>query len=141
MPTVTIDTPALPSARRRDVAVRLTRWQSDRGVPPAHTIVRFTETQAGTVFSGGMPIDALPAGGSALRHASVTACIGPDRDDAFRAALAAEITDALGATDETPFLTVEFRPTRPSDVYAIRRGTPMPVQAPDPADTRGATSA
>jgi len=122
MPTITIDTPALRPAERRAVAVRLTRWLVRRGVQAAHVVVRFVDTPEGSVFSGGMPLEALPAGTSPIRHASVICCVGPDRDEEFQAALAAEIGEALGANEDTPFLYVEFRPTRPSHVYLLRQG-------------------
>jgi phenylpyruvate tautomerase PptA (4-oxalocrotonate tautomerase family) len=117
MPTIVIDTPATNAAARRSVAVRLTRWFARRDVTPAHVVVRFTEVAPGTVFSGGFPLNALPAVDGPFRHATVTCCIGPDRDDDFRADLAAEIAAALGPVS---FLYIEFRPTQPSHVYVKR---------------------
>ncbi|WDV50130.1 hypothetical protein PV963_06995 [Streptomyces coeruleorubidus] len=119
MPTITIRTPELPVPRRRAVALRLTRWLTAQGVQAGHVVVRFEPTEDGTVFSGGMPVEALPyeTDGSGLRHASVTVCVGPDRDDTFRDGLARCITEALGADARTPFCYLEFRPTSPSDVY------------------------
>jgi hypothetical protein len=101
------------------VALRLTRWLTAQGVQAGHVVVRFEPTEDGTVFSGGMPVEALPyeTDGSGLRHASVTVCVGPDRDDVFRDGLARCITEALGADARTPFCYLEFRPTSPSDVY------------------------
>ncbi|MEU0190713.1 hypothetical protein ABZ250_12735 [Streptomyces afghaniensis] len=119
MPTITIRTPELPVPRRRAVALRLTRWLTAQGVQAGHVVVRFEPTEDGTVFSGGMPVEALPheTDGTGPRHASVTVCVGPDRDDAFRDGLARCITEALGADARTPFCYLEFRPTSPSDVY------------------------
>jgi phenylpyruvate tautomerase PptA (4-oxalocrotonate tautomerase family) len=113
VPTIVIDTPAATGAARRSVAVRLTRWFARHGVTPAHVVVRFTETAPGTVFSGGFPVDALPAADGPFRHAAVTCCLGPDRDDEFRSELATEIAAALGPVS---FLYIEFRPTPPSQV-------------------------
>ncbi|MDS1271520.1 hypothetical protein RIF23_14570 [Lipingzhangella sp. LS1_29] len=123
MPTITIATPARTPSHRRAVALRLTRWLADHeGIDPAHVIVRFPPTPEQTVFSGGMPMDTLPAGNGSLQHASVTCCVGPERDEGFRSGLAAEIADALGATKDTPFLYIEFRPTPRDHVYLWRRG-------------------
>ncbi|MBR8640370.1 hypothetical protein KEF29_16430 [Streptomyces tuirus] len=119
MPTITIRTPELPVPRRRAVALRVTRWLTAQGVQAGHVVVRFEPTEDGTVFSGGMPVEALPdeTDGTGPRHASVTCCVGPDRDDLFRDGLARCITEALGADARTPFCYLEFRPTSPSDVY------------------------
>jgi hypothetical protein len=137
MPTIEISSPALPVPARRAVALRITRWLADRGIPPAHVVVRFTDLAANTLFSGGLPVDVLagrsPAAGSAdspraaagpktVRHASVTCCIGPDRDEAFRADLATEIAGALGLSERTAFLYIEFRPTSPAQVFLADRG-------------------
>jgi hypothetical protein len=70
------------------------------------------------VFSGGLPVEAL---GGSLR-ATVTCCVGPDRDEAFRSDLAGEIAAALGMTRDTAFLHIEFRPTPPGNVYVARNG-------------------
>lgn len=117
MPTIVIDTPAVNTAARRSVAIRLTRWFARRDVAPSHVVVRFTEVAPDTVFSGGFPVDALPATDGPFRHAAVTCCLGPDRDDDFRADLAAEIAAALGPVS---FLYIEFQPTSPSHVYVQR---------------------
>jgi hypothetical protein len=121
------------------VALRLTRWLTAQGVQAGHVVVRFEPTEDGTVFSGGVPVEALPyeTDGSGLRHASVTVCVGPDRDDVFRDGLARCITEALGADARTPFCYLEFRPTSPSDVYLgaggrLRRADGTAVQ-PAPA--------
>ncbi|MFD4401541.1 hypothetical protein ACFWPH_02130 [Nocardia sp. NPDC058499] len=74
-------------------------------------VVRFEPATKGTVFVGGLPIEALPNNEAGLQHASVTCCIAPDRDDEYRAELAAEISDALGTSDSSAFLYIEFRPT------------------------------
>ncbi|MEJ7705050.1 MAG: hypothetical protein WKF47_15985 [Geodermatophilaceae bacterium] len=101
--------------------MRLTRWLVARGVRAAHVIVRFTEDPPNTVFSGAMPVEALP-GETGLHHASVTCCVGPDRGEEFHAALGEEIALALGMTEQTPFLYIEFRPVLPSDVYLAATG-------------------
>jgi len=112
MPTIIIDTPGLRSAGRRAVAVRLTRWLTGQGVEPAHVVVRFTDTPDGSVFTGGMPVEALPAGAGPVRHASVTCCVGPDRDEQFQAGLATTIAAALGATGDTRCSTSSSAPHR-----------------------------
>ncbi|MEU6020291.1 hypothetical protein [Micromonospora sp. NPDC047134] len=119
MPTIIIDTPATEVAARRSVAIRLTRWFAQRGVTPAHVVLRFTQTPPGTVFSGGLPVEALPAEEGPFRHAAVTCCLGPERDDDFRTDLATEIAAALGPVS---FLYIEFRPTSPSHVFVQRAG-------------------
>lgn len=92
------------------MALRLTRWLTARGVQAGHVVVCFEPTEDGTVFSVGMPVEALPyEAGSGLRHASVTVCVGADRDDVFRDGLARCITEALGAErDEDPRAYREF---------------------------------
>ncbi|MFF7768328.1 hypothetical protein ACFZC7_17695 [Streptomyces massasporeus] len=120
MPTITIRTPELPVPRRRAVALRVTRWLTAQGVQAGHVVVRFEPTEESTVFSGGMPVEALPhqtPDATGVHHASVTCCVGPDRDEAFRDGLARCVTEALGADATTPFCYLEFRPTSPSDVY------------------------
>jgi hypothetical protein len=122
MPTIEIDSPELPVATRRAVSVRLTRWLSDRDVRRSNVVVRFRTEAENSAYSGGMPLDALPGTDAVPHHASVTCCVSPDRDEPFRRELAAEIADALGMHDRTPFLYVEFRPTPPSQVYVAERG-------------------
>jgi hypothetical protein len=124
MPTFDIDTPALPASKRRAVAVRLTRWLRDRGVDPAHVVVRFSDAGRNATFSGGMPLEALPAG-DGLAHASVVCRLSPDRDELFREQLAAEVADALGADHRTPFFYLEIRPTSQSQVYLWHGGKPV----------------
>lgn len=123
MPTIEISGPDLGVPGRRRVAVRLTRWLTGKGVPSAHVVVRFSVTPPSTVFSGGMPVDALPHGDQGLHHASVTVCVGPDRDEDFRTAFAAEIASALEMTERTPFLYIEFRETDPGHVHLAHQGT------------------
>jgi hypothetical protein len=122
MPTIEIDSPELPVATRRAVAVRLTRWLSDRDVRRSNVVVRFRTESGNSAYSGGMPLDALPGSDATPHHASVTCCVSPERDEPFRRGLAAEIADALGMNDRTPFLYIEFRPTPPSQVYVAERG-------------------
>jgi hypothetical protein len=122
MPTIDILAPGLPVPARRAVAVRLTRHLTARQVPAGHVVVHFTAAEPNTLFSGGMPVEALPAAGEGLHHARVTVCVGPDRDEAFRAELAEEIAAALGMTEHTPFLHIEFRPTDPALVHLADQG-------------------
>lgn len=117
MPTIDIETaPELSGRARRSVAVRLTRWLADRGVIPAHVVVRFATAEPSTVYSGGLPIEALN-GGDGLQHATVVCRIAPDRDVEFRDGLAHTVADTLGMNDTTAMFTVEFRATDPADVY------------------------
>jgi hypothetical protein len=102
------------------VAIRLTRWLRERGVPPAHVTVHFEEQPPNSVFSGGLPVEALGGSGSDLPYASVVCRISPDRPETFRRELAAELADALGAGPGTGYLSIEFRPTRPDHVYVWR---------------------
>jgi hypothetical protein len=117
MPTIDIRTGALSVPTRRAIAIRLTRWLATRGVSPPHVVVRFTESMANSVFTGGMPVDALGAGSRGLTHATVICGIAPDRDDEFRQELSNEVAAALGFDVNTSFLYVEFRATRPDHVY------------------------
>lgn len=119
MPTLIIDAPTVTPGTRRAIATRITRWFVDRGTDAAHVVVRFTEPAPATVFSGGFPVDALPAVGGVVHHASVACALSPTRDDAFRAELAEAIADALGPA---AFLVIEFRPTPPSQVHILRDG-------------------
>jgi phenylpyruvate tautomerase PptA (4-oxalocrotonate tautomerase family) len=117
MPTIDIQTPPLTVPARRAVAVRLTRWLKGRGIEARRVVVRFSDSEPGRLFSGGLPVEALPHDGAGPQHASVTVCVGPTRDEEFRAALAEEIAAALGTTGTTPFLYIEFRPTDPALVH------------------------
>lgn len=149
MPTITIRTPELPVPRRRAVALRLTRWLTAQGVQAGHVVVRFEPTEESTVFSGGMPVEALPhegdAAGPGPRHASVTCCVGPDRDDAFRDGLARCVTEALGADARTPSATWSSgRPRPPTSISAPAKGSAGPTAPtwvplrPPPSDRTGA---
>jgi|GEM_PF-2267876 phenylpyruvate tautomerase PptA (4-oxalocrotonate tautomerase family) len=117
MPSIQISTVPLKTARRRAIAIQLTRWLSAHGVPPAHVIVQFTEIAPGTVFSGGLPLDALPGWRDGRCHAVVTCSIDPGRDQEFRTGLAAELARVLGPAQESVFLYIEFRLTPPGQVY------------------------
>ncbi|MBK0870246.1 hypothetical protein INP57_25885 [Saccharopolyspora sp. HNM0986] len=116
MPTIVINTPAMSAPRRREVSVRLTRWLYRRGSDRRHVVVRFEETDEGSVFVGGMPVEALPDSGEALHYASVLCCIAEGWDEQFRDELAREIAQALGMTESTALLYIEFRPTSRGDV-------------------------
>ncbi|MEU1037953.1 hypothetical protein ACFYP4_11115 [Streptomyces sp. NPDC005551] len=122
MPTIDILAPELTVPARRAVAIRLTRHLTARGVPAGHVVVHFTTAEPHSLFSGGMSADALPAVEDGLHHARVTVCVGPDRDATFRSDLAEEIAAALGMTERTPFLYIEFRPTDPSLVHLADGG-------------------
>jgi hypothetical protein len=137
MPTITISTPALRPARRRAIALRLTRWLSNSGTDPAHAIVRFVDTPGDTIFSGAMPLDAMSRGEGPVHFASVLCSVGPDRDEHFRAGLAAEIAAALEATEDTPFLYIEFRPTHPSLAYFARGGRLVRADTSTPSPEQG----
>jgi hypothetical protein len=132
--------------RRRAVAVRLTRWLRARGVPAGNVVVHFADHVPSTVFSGAMPIEALGTDTADLRHASVVCQVGPDRDEDFRAELADELAEALGAGEGTGFLYVEFRPTAPDHVHVWRgnglRRADLPPEptTPDLDQTRRTTS-
>lgn len=119
MPTISIETRELRPTVRMAISVRLTRWLADRNVDPAHVVVRFATTADRTVFSGGVPVEAL---GHGSRTATAICCVAPDRDDAFRGALAEEIAAALGMSEDASFLYVEFRPTPPGNVYVAHDG-------------------
>lgn len=124
MPTITIRTHGLSQPQRRAVAVRLTRWLSDQGVPGhQHVVVRFEPTEPGSVFVGGMPAEALDRSVAGAAHASVTCQISGQRGEEFQARLAAEIAAALPGAGQMPFLYLEFRPTGPADVWVGQHGT------------------
>lgn len=122
MPTIHISSDPLPVPRRRAVAVRLTRWLRTRGVAPAHVVVHFDDHRPNTVFSGGMPVEAIGGDVPGPTYASVVCQLGPDRDAAFRAEFAAELSAALGADAGSGFLYLEFRPTRADHVHVQRDG-------------------
>ncbi|HVK24952.1 MAG TPA: hypothetical protein VM677_26635 [Actinokineospora sp.] len=122
MPTITIATAPLTGSRRRAIALRITRWLTERDIAAGHVVVRFEVADDSLVFTGGWPVDALPATAGELHHASVTVCVGPQRDEAFRAELAAHIAATLGLTERTAFFYLEFRTTPPSEVYVAAAG-------------------
>lgn len=122
MPTLTFTTSPLSASARRRIAMRLTRWFERAGAEPAHVVIRFIDAPAGTLFSGGIPLELLPRGESELHHAAVVVQLGPHRDESFRQELAGEIAAALGLHPDTPFLYIEFRVTSPGDVLLARRG-------------------
>ncbi len=134
MPTFHITAASLPVSRRRAIAIRLTRWLRGRGVPPGNVVVHFAEHVPNTVFSGAMPVEALGAGDTGLRHASVVCQLGPDRDATFRTDLAEEVAAALDADEGTGFLYLEFRPTRPDHVHVWRGGALDRADASSDAD-------
>ncbi|MFC9222460.1 hypothetical protein ACFT8W_17235 [Streptomyces hygroscopicus] len=131
MPTITINSPALPVPRRRAVALCVTRWLTQHGIEAGRVVVRFETTEDGSVFSGGLPVEALSYEGDGIRHASVTCCVGPDRDEEFREGLTECIAVALGVGPGTPFFYLEFRPTRPSYVYFGGAGALRRADDPD----------
>jgi hypothetical protein len=122
MPTITIQTAPLPARSRRLVALRLTRWLAAEGIAADHCVIRFDELREHTVFVGGLPVEALDRDSAHPAHAAVTCRISPERDGAFRARLATEITEALPSGRELPFLYLEFRPTTAADVWISRHG-------------------
>ncbi|QUQ68838.1 hypothetical protein [Kutzneria sp. CA-103260] len=122
MPTVEIVTAALPANRKRAIAVRLTRWLVNRGVTASHVVVSFTDESRNSLFSGGMPIDAITPRPPAPAHARVVCCIGANRDDRFRDELADELVAALATADRDGFVYVEFRPIESPLVYLAHGG-------------------
>ncbi|GAB3227413.1 hypothetical protein GCM10027447_18500 [Glycomyces halotolerans] len=137
MPTITIETGPLKAARRRAIAVRLTRWLAENGVAPERAIVRFAEADPALIHSGAMPLDALADAAAERPFAWVTCCIAPDRDEAFRAALAEQITAALGVSERTTLCYIEFRPTPPSLVHLVSGGTTTRADRPRAASSEG----
>lgn len=124
MPTITIASAEMSASRQRAVALTITRWLADHDVQARHVVVRFETADEQRVLAGGWPVASLPprpAEGD-LRHASVVCCISPERDEEFRAALAARIAHALGVTERTAFFYLEFRTASPSDVYIAAAG-------------------
>lgn len=122
MPTICIATSALSPARRRVIALRITRWLTERAVAAHHVVVRFEVADDSLVLTGGWPVNTLPTTPGELHHASVTVCIGPQRDEVFRADLAAHIAATLGLTERTAFFYLEFRTTPLSEVYVAAAG-------------------
>lgn len=122
MPTLNITSPALPARERRAIAIRFARWFADRGVSPSHVVVTFTEQAPASTFAGGFPAEGMAGRDAGLSHAGVVCCLGPDRDDAFRAELAHEMCQALGADDGTGLVHIEFRTTDPGSVHLWRTG-------------------
>ncbi|HYN94074.1 MAG TPA: hypothetical protein VES42_09535 [Pilimelia sp.] len=119
MPTIAIATAPLAPARRRAIALRLTRWLVDRGVRADRVVVRFEPPAE--VYAGGWPV---------AEHTTVTCCVGPDRDEAFRAGLAAHVTATLGGTG---LVYLELRTTAPADVYVRAGGQLTRADRPAPA--------
>jgi hypothetical protein len=133
MPTIDITAAQLPEIRRRAVALSVTRWMRDRGIEPSHVTVRFTPWPTGTVYSGGMPVDALiarhdPMDGPAA--VSISCALDPARDETFRQELAEHLVSALGLGPSTPFFYLELRGVSPRDAYLLHDGLPRPVTQP-----------
>jgi hypothetical protein len=122
MPTITIDTCELPRSRRRTISVRLVRWLSERGVEPSHVVIRFQILPDQSVYSGGVPVEALSHAAGQPPYALVSCCVSPERDETFCAGLAEEIAEVLGLTGDTAFLYIEFRPIPPARVHVARHG-------------------
>lgn len=130
MPTITIETGPLRAARRRSIAVRLTRWLVQHGTAPERAIIRFTEADPSLVHSGGMPLDAVADAAAEVPFAWVTCCVAPDRDEDFRTELAEQITAALGVCERTTLCYIEFRPTPPRLVRLVSDGTTSRADRP-----------
>jgi hypothetical protein len=122
LPTITIRTGPLPVVLRRAIAVKLTRWLTDAGATAAHVTVCFEEMTAGTVFSGGMPAEALAGPHAGPAAATVVCRVSPDRDGQFREELAREIVSTLPDGDAMPFVYVEFQPTAAGNVWIANHG-------------------
>ncbi|HEX3780027.1 MAG TPA: hypothetical protein VHX38_10175 [Pseudonocardiaceae bacterium] len=122
MPTIEITTSQLSTPRKRAIAVRLTRWLSQRDILSSHVVVRFVQEPQNSLFSAGMPIEAMAMSTEAPCHATVSCHISPDRDHRFRDELAEELLAALDMVDRSEFVYIEFRPTHPDLVYVAPRG-------------------
>lgn len=122
MPNIEIVTAALPATQRRAIAVRLTRWLVDRGVAASHVLVSFTDEPRHSLFSGGMPIDAVTPAPLVPSHARVVCGIDANRDARFRDELADELVAALRTVDRHEFVSLEFRPVESALVYVAWRG-------------------
>jgi hypothetical protein len=122
MPTIEITTSPLPTPRKRAIAVRLTRWLTARDIQSSHVVVRFVPEQQNSLFSAGMPIEAMAVSTATPCHATVSCHISPDRDHSFRDELAEELLSALDMVDRSEFVYIEFRPTHPDLVYVAPRG-------------------
>ncbi|GAA2264361.1 hypothetical protein GCM10010415_30390 [Streptomyces atrovirens] len=124
MPTITITTPELSPPARRAVAVRLTRWLTARGVVLSHVVIRFVTEPPGSLYTGAMPVEALPSpgDGESIHHAGVVCQIGVDRDEAFRDALADEIGAALKVGPGTAFFHLDMQPAARGNVYVAVDG-------------------
>lgn len=127
MPTITISSTPLPVRQRRSIVLRLTRWLADQGVDRGHVVVRFEPMPDNCVYVAGMPVEGLAGNRDGVTHAVVTCCISPERDEDFRAGLAAEIAAALPGSSAMALLYLEFRPTDRSDVRVGRNGVMSPV--------------
>jgi phenylpyruvate tautomerase PptA (4-oxalocrotonate tautomerase family) len=130
MPTITIRTGQIPVVERRAIAVKLTRWLVETGVPASHVVVCFEEIPNGTVFSGGMPVESIGADNSRISSAAIFCRIAPDRDEHFRHSLAQKIVELLPAGHEMPLIYIEFQATPPSDVWIGSQGRLGPVGSP-----------
>jgi len=133
MPTIDITTAPLPESRRRAVALSVTCWMRDRGIDQSHVTVRFAPWPDGTVYSGGMPVDALiarhdPTDGPAA--VSISCALDPARDEVFRQELAEQLVSALGLGSSTPFFYLELRGVSPCDAYLLHDGVPRPARPP-----------
>lgn len=118
MPTISVETtPALSARARRAVAVPVTRWLTEHGVRPAHVVLRFSTAREASIYSGALPLEAMPRDDGGLHHARVVCRIAPDRDADFRAGLAQALATALALDEHTVLFTVEFRDTDPAQVY------------------------
>ncbi|GGY11737.1 hypothetical protein [Streptomyces minutiscleroticus] len=126
MPTVEVTSdPLTPSARLR-TALRLTRWLTARGSATAHVVVSFRAAEPMAYFAGGVPLTTWQDGtddSSRPRWASVVCRVHPDRDRAYRAALADEVRQALGLDRDDAHLTVRFEPTEPGRMYYLEAGS------------------
>lgn len=122
MPTIHITSARLAVTRRRAIAVRLTRWLRMQGVSASHVIVRFAEEEKNSVFSGGLPVEAVSAGAGGPPSAFVLCRISQDRSERFRAELASELVGALQVEGLIPFVYIEFQATSPKDVYLLVDG-------------------
>jgi len=128
LPTIEVTSTPLTASTRVRVAIRLTRWLSDRGSHTAHAVVVFRAAEPMTYFAGGVPLSRYGEGdeGEAkrARWSSVVCRVHPDRNHAYISELAHEVREALGLTGESDHCVIRFEPTRPDRVLYAGTGGP-----------------
>lgn len=117
MPTILIETDPLSPARKRHAARLITTWLGRHDVELTNVIVRFRAIDPDDLFSGPLPMRALPSPDQGPRFAVVTCHVAPERPPQFRNSLATATLRAIGVAPDCPFVYVEFRSTSRADVY------------------------